>query len=282
MERVNVRNVMGMIATVRDEERRISGKLAAPTARAARYGKAPLVSVQSRLAAVALLTAAAAAVVYPAASAFAADKDTRPGHPAGTVQQVQLPDGSRARLSSGSGGTTVTVSRHGKQQRTLDAAHPTADLDRLHLRIIDGNGTRPTLRVQLDGSGLTNYYDFASGSLRHTPRRRRHGQGPPQEPPPDPPPPPRARAPAPPAPPPPTPSRPTTPPATPSSASSRPARSSRTATTSSPPPSRAARRCSWRAAEPTACTSHCGATAARTTEPGRARCGCGAGAPPVT
>ncbi|MBB4892936.1 hypothetical protein FHS39_001947 [Streptomyces olivoverticillatus] len=126
-------------------------------------------SVQSRLAAVALLTAAAAAVVYPAASAFAADKDTRPGHPAGTVQQVQLPDGSRARLSSGSGGTTVTVSRHGKQQRTLDAAHPTADLDRLHLRIIDGNGTRPTLRVQLDGSGLTNYYDFASGSLRHTP-----------------------------------------------------------------------------------------------------------------
>ncbi|MEV4438164.1 hypothetical protein AB0K09_03960 [Streptomyces sp. NPDC049577] len=166
-------------------------------------------SVKSRIAAVAVLTAAAGAVVYPTADAIAATaaapaaaaptvtsvlpandaddgdgrggapgaegardprggKDTRPGPRTVTVQQVLLPDGSRARLHSGSGGTRVTVTSHGTHRHTLDTARPTADVERLHLRIIGGDTGRPTLRAQLDGSRLANYYDFASGSLRHT------------------------------------------------------------------------------------------------------------------
>ncbi|MEU7133791.1 hypothetical protein [Streptomyces sp. NPDC046261] len=127
-------------------------------------------SVKSRIAAATVLTAAVAAVAYPTATAFAADKqdhDTRPRHT--TVQQVRLPDGSRASLTSGDGRTSVTVTSHGKQLRTFDTARPTADLDRLHLRILGGDSSRPTLRAQLDGSRLTHYYDFASGTLRHTP-----------------------------------------------------------------------------------------------------------------
>ncbi|MEU4211530.1 hypothetical protein AB0F13_16270 [Streptomyces sp. NPDC026206] len=129
-------------------------------------------SVKSRIAAATVLTAAVAAVAYPTASAFAADqqdRDTHSGRGGSTVQQVRLPDGSRASLTSGSGGTSVTVTSHGKQQRTFDTRRPTADLDRLHLRILGGDSSRPTLRARLDGSSLTNYYDFASGSLRHTP-----------------------------------------------------------------------------------------------------------------
>lgn len=127
-------------------------------------------SVKSRIAAATVLTAAVAAVAYPTASAFAADQrdhDTRPGHT--TVQHVRLPDGSRASLTSGDGRTSVTVTSHGKQQRTFDTGRPSADLDRLHLRILGGDSPRPTLRAQLDGSSLTHYYDFASGTLRHTP-----------------------------------------------------------------------------------------------------------------
>ncbi|MFI1967653.1 hypothetical protein BLA24_00390 [Streptomyces cinnamoneus] len=126
-------------------------------------------SVKSRLAAATVLTAAVAAVAYPTAGAFAADtahRDTRPGTPA-TSHQVQLPDGSRARLTSGRSGTTVTVTS-ARGHHTLDAGRPSADLDRLHLRIIGGDTTHPTLRARLDGTRLTNYYDFASGSLRHT------------------------------------------------------------------------------------------------------------------
>ncbi|MEV4435341.1 hypothetical protein [Streptomyces sp. NPDC049585] len=128
-------------------------------------------SAAPRVAAAAVLTAAVAAVVYPTATAFAAqqtDRDTRPGGPGTTtVQQVLLPDGSRARLTSGSGGTSVTVTR-GTQHRTLDTGRPATDLDRLHLRILGGNTTRPTLSARLDGSRLPTYYDFASGATRHT------------------------------------------------------------------------------------------------------------------
>ncbi|QSY48006.1 hypothetical protein [Streptomyces griseocarneus] len=127
-------------------------------------------SVKSRLAATAVLTAAVAAVVYPTAGAFAVDKPDHDARPkTTTVRQVLLPDGSHASLTTGSGGTSVTVTTHGTRRRTIDAARPSADLDRLHLRIIDGGGTRPTLRAQLDGSRLTHYYDFASRTLRHTP-----------------------------------------------------------------------------------------------------------------
>ncbi|GHG71555.1 hypothetical protein [Streptomyces griseocarneus] len=127
-------------------------------------------SVKSRIAATAVLTAAVAAVVYPTAGAFAVDKPDHDARPkTTTVRQVLLPDGSRARLTSGDGGTSVTVTTHGTRQRTIDATRPSADLERLHLRIIDGDGSRPTLRAQLDGSRLTHYYDFASGTLRHTP-----------------------------------------------------------------------------------------------------------------
>ncbi|MEU1814300.1 hypothetical protein ABZ543_03790 [Streptomyces roseifaciens] len=134
-------------------------------------------SAKTRIAAATVLAAAVGAVAWPTASAFAADLRTagdtdggsgRPGRPV-VVQQVQLPDGSRARLTSGEHGTTVTVTKHGKQRHTFDAARPTADLDRLHLRILGGDTHKPTLRASLDGTGLTNYYDFASGTLRHTP-----------------------------------------------------------------------------------------------------------------
>lgn len=124
-------------------------------------------SAQSRIAAVTVLTAATGAVLWPVAGAFAADKDHGPA--AHTVtQQVLLPDGSRARLHSGSAGTSVDVISRGAR-RTLDATRPAADLNRLHLRILGGDGTHPTLRAALDGSRLTHYYDFASGSLRYTP-----------------------------------------------------------------------------------------------------------------
>ncbi|MFF7727995.1 hypothetical protein [Streptomyces sp. NPDC008001] len=131
-------------------------------------------SAKHRIAAATVLAAAVGAVAWPTASAFAADlrssggKDNGPGRPV-VVHQVQLPDGSRAQLSSGERGTTVTVSKHGKQRRTIDASRPTADLDRLHLRILGGDTAKPTLRASLDGAQLTNYYDFASGTLRHTP-----------------------------------------------------------------------------------------------------------------
>ncbi|MGW1195303.1 hypothetical protein ACWD4B_05515 [Streptomyces sp. NPDC002536] len=127
-------------------------------------------SVKSRIAAAAVLGAAAAALAGPAATASAADKDTRHGHPA-TVHQVQLPDGSRARLRTGGDGTSVTVTSDGRPARTLDTTRPSADLERLHLRILGGDTARPTLRAQLDGAREANYYDFASGSLRHTPDR---------------------------------------------------------------------------------------------------------------
>ncbi|MGX8905572.1 hypothetical protein ACR820_10160 [Streptomyces netropsis] len=124
-------------------------------------------SAQSRIVAVAVLTAATGAVLWPVAGAFAADKDHRPA--ARTVtQQVLLPDGSRARLHSGSAGASVDVISRGTR-RTLDATRPAADAGRLHLRILGGDGTHPTLRAELDGSRLTHYYDFASGSLRYTP-----------------------------------------------------------------------------------------------------------------
>ncbi|GHC55894.1 hypothetical protein [Streptomyces cinnamoneus] len=126
-------------------------------------------SVKSRIAAATVLTAAVAAVAYPTATAFAADGRDPGVRPGTTVQHVRLPDGSRASLTSGDGGARVTVTSHGKEQRTFDAGRPTADLDRLHLRILGGDGDRPTLRARLDGSSLTNYYDFTSGSLRHTP-----------------------------------------------------------------------------------------------------------------
>lgn len=159
------------------------------------------VSVKSRLAAATVLAAAVAAVAYPAATAVAADRDTgvivvgkpadaapavapvpadgaagtpgradhdtRPGRPGTTVRQVLLPDGSRARLTSGNGPASVTVT-HGGARHTIDASRPSAELDRLHLRILGADSTHPTLRAQLDGSRLPNYYDFASGSLRHT------------------------------------------------------------------------------------------------------------------
>ncbi|QLE71625.1 hypothetical protein FGW37_08435 [Streptomyces rectiverticillatus] len=134
-------------------------------------------SAKTRIAAATVLAAAVGAVAWPTASAFAADLRTtgdtdggsgRPGRPV-IVQQVQLPDGSRARLTSGERGTTVTVTKHGKLRHTFDAARPTAHLDRLHLRILGGDTQKPTLRASLDGTGLTNYYDFASGTLRHTP-----------------------------------------------------------------------------------------------------------------
>ncbi|MGW1071747.1 hypothetical protein [Streptomyces sp. NPDC002537] len=133
-------------------------------------------SAKHRIATVTLLTAAVGAVVWPTASAFAAGtggtgdaagRDGHPGRPA-TVRQVQLPDGSHARLTSGDGGTRATVT-HGKQQRTIDTTRPTADLDRLHLRIIGGDTARPTLRADLDGTEQPAYYDFSSGALRHTP-----------------------------------------------------------------------------------------------------------------
>ncbi|MCC3769996.1 hypothetical protein [Streptomyces sp. UNOC14_S4] len=134
-------------------------------------------SAKHRIAAVALLTAATGAVIWPTASAFAAGgagTDTHPGRPdrgTGTsvVRQIQLPDGSHARLSSGEGGTRATVTTHGKQQRTIDTTRPSADIDRLHLRIIDGDTARPTLRASLDGTDKPSYYDFTSGALRHTP-----------------------------------------------------------------------------------------------------------------
>ncbi|MGK5729667.1 hypothetical protein [Streptomyces sp. URMC 124] len=134
-------------------------------------------SAKTRIAAATVLAAAVGAVAWPTASAFAADPRIHAGTDGGAaptgrtvvVQQVQLPDGSRARLTSGERGTTVTVSKHGRQRHTFDAARPTADLDRLHLRILGGHTQKPTLRASLDGTGLTNYYDFASGKLRHTP-----------------------------------------------------------------------------------------------------------------
>ncbi|MEU5428667.1 hypothetical protein AB0H73_24190 [Streptomyces olivoreticuli] len=132
-------------------------------------------SAKHRLAAVTVLTAAVGAVVWPTAGAFAAgasgaaDKDGHPGRPTTTVRQIQLPDGSHARLTSGEGGTKATVTTQGKQQRTIDTTRPAADIDRLHLRIIGGDTARPTLRAALDGTEQPSYYDFTSGSLRHTP-----------------------------------------------------------------------------------------------------------------
>ncbi|MGA5129181.1 hypothetical protein ACPCTO_05170 [Streptomyces olivoreticuli] len=132
-------------------------------------------SAKHRLAAVTVLTAAVGAVVWPTAGAFAAgaagaaDKDGHPGRPSTTVRQIQLPDGSHARLTSGEGGTKATVTTQGKQQRTIDTTRPAADIDRLHLRIIGGDTARPTLRAAVDGTEQPSYYDFTSGSLRHTP-----------------------------------------------------------------------------------------------------------------
>ncbi|WP_424887937.1 hypothetical protein [Streptomyces sp. XH2] len=131
-------------------------------------------SAKHRIAAATVLAAAVGAVVWPTAGALAADarstggRDTGSGRPV-VVRQVQLPDGSRARLASGERGTTVTVTKHGKQRHTIDASRPAADIDRLHLRILGGDTAKPTLRASLDGAQLTNYYDFASGALRHTP-----------------------------------------------------------------------------------------------------------------
>ncbi|MEV6673764.1 hypothetical protein [Streptomyces sp. NPDC051162] len=125
-------------------------------------------SAKHRIAAATVLTAAVAAVVWPTAGAFAAGaadgKDGHPGRPT-TVRQIQLPDGSRARLTSGEGGTKATVTTHGKQQRTIDTTRPAADIDRLHLRIIGGDTARPTLRAAVDGTEEPSYYDFTSGSL---------------------------------------------------------------------------------------------------------------------
>ncbi|MEV5378768.1 MULTISPECIES: hypothetical protein [Streptomyces] len=131
-------------------------------------------SAKHRIAAVTVLAAAVGAVAWPTAGALAADarsaggRDTSSGRPV-VVRQVQLPDGSRAQLASGERGTTVTVTKHGKQRRTIDASRPAADIDRLHLRLLGGDTAKPTLRASLDGAQLTNYYDFASGALRHTP-----------------------------------------------------------------------------------------------------------------
>ncbi|MEU5420437.1 hypothetical protein ACFY1P_12220 [Streptomyces sp. NPDC001407] len=124
-------------------------------------------SAKHRIAAATVLTAAVAAVVWPTADAFAAgaaDKDGHPGRPT-TVRQIQLPDGSHARLTSGDGGTKATVTTHGKQQRTIDTTSPAADIDRLHLRIIGGDTARPTLRAAVDGTEEPSYYDFTSGTL---------------------------------------------------------------------------------------------------------------------
>ncbi|CAM5571243.1 hypothetical protein SABIM44S_04451 [Streptomyces abikoensis] len=134
------------------------------------------VSAKHRIAAATVLAAAVGAVAWPTASAFAADarsagaggSDSGSGRTA-VVRQVRLPDGSRAQLASGERGTTVTVTKHGKQRRVIDASRPAADIDRLHLRILGGDTRKPTLRASLDGAQLTNYYDFASGALRHTP-----------------------------------------------------------------------------------------------------------------
>ncbi|MEV4505316.1 hypothetical protein [Streptomyces klenkii] len=131
-------------------------------------------SAKHRIAAATVLAAAVGAVAWPTAGALAADarssggRDTGSGRPV-VVRQVQLPDGSRAQLASGERGTSVTVTKHGKQQHTIDASRPAADIDRLHLRILGGDTAKPTLRASLDGARLTNYYDFASGTLRHTP-----------------------------------------------------------------------------------------------------------------
>ncbi|MEU2514079.1 hypothetical protein [Streptomyces syringium] len=125
-------------------------------------------SAQSRIAAVTVLTAATGAVLWPVAGAVAADKDHHRPAARTVTQQVLLPDGSRARLHSGSAGASVDVLSRGTRQ-TLDATRPAADAGRLHLRILGGDGTHPTLRAALDGSRLTHYYDFASGSLRYTP-----------------------------------------------------------------------------------------------------------------
>ncbi|MFI1795896.1 hypothetical protein ACH427_00865 [Streptomyces sp. NPDC020379] len=124
-------------------------------------------SAKHRIAAATVLAAAVAAVVWPTAGAFAAgaaDKDGHSGHPT-TIRQIQLPDGSHARLTSGEGGTKATVTTHGKQQRTIDTTRPAADIDRLHLRIIGGDTARPTLRAAVDGTEEPSYYDFTSGSL---------------------------------------------------------------------------------------------------------------------
>ncbi|MBT2385064.1 hypothetical protein [Streptomyces sp. ISL-11] len=129
-------------------------------------------SAKHRLATVTVVTAAAGAVIWPTADALAAgtaQRDTRPGRPAATVQQVSLPDGSHARLTSGDGRTSVTVTRHGAKGHTIDGSRPAADLDRLHLRIIGADTARPTLRATVDGTKSPTYYDFASGAARHTP-----------------------------------------------------------------------------------------------------------------
>ncbi|MFH8785610.1 hypothetical protein [Streptomyces roseoverticillatus] len=131
-------------------------------------------SAKHRIAAATVLAAAVGAVAWPTAGALAADgrstggRDTGSGRPV-VVRQVRLPDGSRAQLASGERGTTVTVTKHGKQRHTIDTSRPAADIDRLHLRILGGDTAKPTLRASLDGAQLTNYYDFASGVLRHTP-----------------------------------------------------------------------------------------------------------------
>ncbi|MFC5723073.1 hypothetical protein ACFP1Z_23170 [Streptomyces gamaensis] len=123
-----------------------------------------------RLAATAVLAAALGAALWPAAGAYADDGGTRrDGRGTRAVEhQVQLPDGSRARLVSGDGAPSVTVGQ-GDRRRTLDGAHPAADLDRMHLRILGGDSARPTLRATLDGGTGPTYYDFLTGSARRTP-----------------------------------------------------------------------------------------------------------------
>ncbi|GAA0458716.1 hypothetical protein ACFQ2B_24255 [Streptomyces stramineus] len=127
-------------------------------------------SAKTRIAAATVLTAAVGAVLWPTAAAVAADtKDTaRQDNRPTAVQQIRLPDGSRARLTSGTDAPTVTVTTRGTGEHTLDSAHPAADLNRLHLRILGAGTDRPTLRATLDGTGPAHYYDFTSGTAHRT------------------------------------------------------------------------------------------------------------------
>ncbi|MCD9142216.1 hypothetical protein [Streptomyces albireticuli] len=125
-------------------------------------------SAKHRIVAATVLTAAAGAVIWPTAGAVAADaahRDGRPGGPAtATVREVRLPDGSQARLTSRDGRTSATVTTRDSGRHILDGAHPAADLDHLHLRLLGGDTSRPTLRATLDGSARTQDYAFPAGS----------------------------------------------------------------------------------------------------------------------
>ncbi|MBB5118473.1 hypothetical protein AF335_00460 [Streptomyces eurocidicus] len=125
-------------------------------------------SAKHRIVVATVLTAAAGAVIWPTAGAVAADaahRDGRPGGPAtSTARQVRLPDGSEARLTSHDGRTSATVTTRDSGRRVLDGAHPAADLDHLHLRLLGGDTSRPTLRATLDGSARTHDYAFPTGT----------------------------------------------------------------------------------------------------------------------